>query len=409
MNISLPREVLQIINTFKQNKFEAFIVGGCVRDLIIGNEPKDFDITTNAMPEDTIRLFEKTVPTGIKHGTITVIINDEMFEVTTYRVDGQYSDSRHPEEVFFTRNIEEDLSRRDFTINAMAYNYDKGMIDLFGGKDDINKKIIKTVGDANKRFNEDALRILRAIRFATVLNFEIEQNTYNEVVKNKNLINNISVERIREEFNKILISSNVKIGLKLLKETGIIQYIFKNIKLEIDDLILKNIENSISELHIRLAILLSQISDEKHILNCLKYLKYDNSTIKGTIALIKELHTIKHDISEVEIKQLINRLGKEETYNFLHILKLKLKYINIEDKNSYNRIIELDNYITKIIQNNEPIYLKDLNISGNDLIELGCKKGKSIGEILNILLLEVYKNPTINEYNSLKQIAIKHI
>ena len=206
MLINIPNNVQFIIDTFYKNNYEAFMVGGCVRDCLLGLTPKDYDITTSALPNITESLFEKTIPTGIKHGTITVVLDNENLEVTTYRTEGNYLDNRHPESVEFVSNIKEDLSRRDFTVNALAYNNKEGLIDYFNGIDDIKNKTIKAVGDPNKRFQEDALRMLRAIRFSCQLGFKIDDSTYAAIKSNYKLIKNISIERIRDELCKILTS-----------------------------------------------------------------------------------------------------------------------------------------------------------------------------------------------------------
>ena len=198
MNINIPKNVKFIIDTYYNNNYEAFMVGGCVRDSLLGLKPKDFDITTSALPEITENLFTKTIPTGIKHGTVTVVIDKENFEVTTYRTEENYIDNRRPEKVEFVKDLKEDLSRRDFTINAFAYNDKEGLIDYFNGMDDLKNKVIRAVGDPNKRFNEDALRMLRAIRFSAQLGFSIESKTYDAIKDNVQLIKNKSNERIRE-------------------------------------------------------------------------------------------------------------------------------------------------------------------------------------------------------------------
>ena len=229
MNIYIPNEVKFIIDTFYKNNFEAFMVGGCVRDSILNNSPKEYDITTSAKPEDTLSLFEKTIPTGIKHGTVTVLINNNSYEVTTYRTEGNYLDNRRPSSVNFVSDIRDDLSRRDFTINALAYNKSAGLVDYFNGISDIKNSIIRCVGDADKRFKEDALRMLRAVRFSCQLNFDIEEETYNAILNNHKLIGNISFERIRDELCKILISDNPSKGLILLKDTGLLGIILPEI------------------------------------------------------------------------------------------------------------------------------------------------------------------------------------
>lgn len=208
MKIQLPEKVRIIINVLQKHGYEAYAVGGCVRDSILGRVPDDWDITTSATPLETKALFSRTFDTGIEHGTITVLLDKEAFEVTTYRVDGEYEDSRHPKEVTFTRSLKEDLLRRDFTINAMAYNDTEGLIDIFGGIEDLNNKTIRCVGNAEERFSEDALRILRAVRFAAQLGFEIEEETQEGIRKLAPTLANISAERIQVELIKMLISPN---------------------------------------------------------------------------------------------------------------------------------------------------------------------------------------------------------
>ena len=205
-DIRLPQKVNRIITSLQNAGFEAYAVGGCVRDSILGREPGDWDITTSAMPEETKALFEKTVDTGIEHGTVTVLLEREGFEVTTYRIDGKYEDSRHPKEVTFTRSLKEDLLRRDFTINAMAYNEKNGLVDIFGGLRDLKERKIRCVGDAKARFSEDALRILRGIRFAAQLGFSIDEETKAGMEKLAPTLKNISAERIQTELVKMLIS-----------------------------------------------------------------------------------------------------------------------------------------------------------------------------------------------------------
>ena len=207
--ISMPGEVTTALNILNNNGFEAYIVGGCVRDSLLGVAPKDWDITTSAKPEEIIKCFKRyrTINTGLKHGTVTVVINRKQLEVTTYRIDGRYTDNRHPDSVLFTEKISHDLKRRDFTVNSLAYNQ-QGLIDLFGGAEDIKNKVIKCVGEPNERFNEDGLRILRALRFASVLDFDIDENTSFSIHRNKELLSNISKERISSEFSMLVTGVN---------------------------------------------------------------------------------------------------------------------------------------------------------------------------------------------------------
>ncbi|NLZ82338.1 MAG: CCA tRNA nucleotidyltransferase, partial [Clostridiales bacterium] len=220
MKIQIPDKVNNIIDTIMSHGYEAYIVGGCVRDMVLGKEPEDWDITTSATPLQIKKIFKRTIDTGIQHGTVTVLLDHEHFEVTTYRLDGIYEDNRHPKEVSFTSSLTEDLRRRDFTINAMAYNKEEGFIDQFDGLADLEKGIIRCVGDPDERFNEDALRILRAVRFSAQLDFTIESATLEAIKDKVGFLRNISAERIRIELMKLLVSDHPE-RLRLLYETGI--------------------------------------------------------------------------------------------------------------------------------------------------------------------------------------------
>ncbi|MCR1824761.1 CCA tRNA nucleotidyltransferase, partial [Terrisporobacter muris] len=241
MKMDLPPKVKYIIDKIYENNYEAYIVGGCVRDAILGFEPNDYDITTSATPKVIKEIFRdfKCIDIGIEHGTVSVVIDDDIYEITTYRIEGEYKDHRRPENVDFTSKLEEDLKRRDFTINAMAYNEKEGLIDLFGGNIDIENKIIKTVGNPYNRFNEDGLRMIRAIRFSSKLNFKIEDNTLLAIYDNAQIIKNISLERITDEFNKIILSNKPENVIYLFK-TKLLNYL--NISSEED-------ENKIAELY----------------------------------------------------------------------------------------------------------------------------------------------------------------
>ena len=208
--MNIPKPVVYIIEELEKNGFEGFIVGGCVRDYLLGFSPKDFDITTNALPQDIKNIFSHTIDTGIEHGTVTVVIDKQNFEVTTYRIDGEYKDNRRPENVIFSEKIDEDLSRRDFTMNAIAYSINKGFVDTFNGREDIKNKLIKGVGEADKRFKEDALRMMRGVRFSAQLGFDIEEKTFNAIIDNASLIKNISIERTRDEFLKLVKSDYIE-------------------------------------------------------------------------------------------------------------------------------------------------------------------------------------------------------
>lgn len=417
MHIKIPDKVKFIIDTFYENNYEAFMVGGCIRDSLLSKEPKDYDIATSALPNITESLFEKTIPTGIKHGTITVLLDKEPFEVTTYRIEGEYKDNRRPDEISFVTNIKDDLSRRDFTINAFAYNSKEGLKDYFNGLEDLQNKIIRTVGDSNKRFNEDALRMMRAIRFASQLDFNIEKSTLDGIKKNKNLLKNISSERIRDELCKLLLSDNPRKGLNLLKDCGVLDVIIpeltsligfnhktKDYNEDLFDHTLSVVENTPNDLILRLSALFHDIGKPKVNDNIseditrkiLTRLHFDNKTIKSVCILIKEYMNVLGNSTDIDIKRFINRTSKENIYSLLefqkaHILSLKNSDLDLYELNN------MKNKIDNIINSNIPLSIKDLNIDGSILTkELNLKPGKVIGETLNYLLEVVLNNPNLN-------------
>ena len=430
MKINIPDPVNLIIETFYNNGYEAYMVGGCIRDSLLSKNPKDYDIATSAPPSITESLFEKTIPTGIKHGTITVLINNEPFEVTTYRTEGTYKDNRHPEEVSFVTNIKDDLSRRDFTINAFAYNEKERLKDYFNGIEDLKNKIIRTVGDSNTRFNEDALRMLRAIRFSSQLGFSIEEKTLNAIIKNKYLIKNISLERIRDELSKILLSDNPKKGFLLLKECGILDIIIPELTPSIDfnqrnkyhheDVFnhsLSVLENTPKDLTLRLAALFHDIGkpecfflDEKGngrffghnnvssdiTKKILKRLRFDNKTIKNVSLLIKEHMNVLDNPSDAAIKRLINRVSLENINLLFSLQEADIKSLK-DSIDPLNKLNIMKDKANKIINSKEPLSVKDLSIDGSDLINnLSIKPGKIIGDTLNHLFKLVLENPKLN-------------
>lgn len=440
MKFNIPDNVSFIIDTFYKNGFEAHIVGGCVRDCVLGRNPNDWDITTSALPEDMQKLFSHTVPTGIKHGTITIVIGHENYEVTTYRIDGEYSDNRHPDEVIFTDSLKEDLSRRDFTINAMAYNHKSGLVDPFKGLEDIENKIVRCVGDADKRFNEDALRMIRAIRFASQLKFEIGADTFSAISHNHGLIKNVSIERIREELSKILLCEKPSIGMNALKDSGLLKYILPEIMRCIDfnqrnphhdktvfEHILSVLDSSPSDLVIRLAALLHDIGkpdsftiDEKGIghfyghelksrdiaESLLKRLKFDNNTIKRVKILVLEHMHRYTKLKPASIKKFITRVGIENLNDLFELQRADIK--GSASPFDFSSIEYMKDEVQKIISQNQPISVKDLQIDGSDLITLGIKPGKIIGDILNHLLEEVLETPQLNSKETLLELAKKY-
>ena len=430
MQINLPAEVEEIIKTLNNGGFEAYIVGGCVRDSLLGRTPNDWDITTNALPEDVQNLFKHTVPTGIKHGTITVVMNDN-YEVTSFRIDGDYGDNRRPDSVKYTSSLIDDLARRDFTINALAYNHDKGLIDYFDGMWGLRNKMIICVGNAEDRYNEDSLRMIRGIRFAAQLNFNIALSAFEPIKKNKDLIKNISQERIRDELCKILLSDNPSSGLRMLRFSGLLEIILPELYDCVDfdqhnehhnknvfDHILEVIDNTPNDLTIRLAALFHDIGKPQtfsmgengnghfythHMRSMdmaeeiLKRLKFDNKTISSVCILVKEHMNRFEYLRTGNIKRFINRVGIEnlDLLFELQIADIKGSKPQYDIYDIYD-ILNLKEECKRIIDEKQPLTVKDLAINGHDLMALGYKQGKDIGAILTKLLDLVIENPELN-------------
>ena len=407
MKINLPPKVRYIINKIYENNYEAYIVGGCVRDAILGFEPNDYDITTSASPNTIQEIFKdfKCIETGIEHGTVSVVIEDEIFEITTYRIEGEYKDHRRPDKVDFTDRLEEDLKRRDFTINAMAYNEKKGLIDLFGGKEDLNNKIIKTVGNPYDRFNEDGLRMIRAIRFSSKLNFTIEKETLKAIYDKSFIINNISLERITDEFTKIILSDKPE-NIKYLFETKLLKYL--NISNEDDIGKLKQFYNEIvilkkinKNLEKRLALL--DYIVEKNNINCKSFcneLIYSKKIIKNHNIILTLLKNIEIDhLNKVEIKKILSGVDRNLLEEYLDISRI------IYDKEK--KVDEIIDILSEIEENNECYIIKNLKVNGRDIMSLGYKN-KEVGEVLNYLLEIVIEDYTLNKKDVLTK-KIKEI
>ena len=399
-----------IIEKLEKNGFEGFIVGGCVRDSIMGRKPNDWDITTNALPKDLIEIFERTIPTGIEHGTVTVMIGEEAYEVTTYRVDGEYVDMRHPEKVNFSKNIGDDLSRRDFTINAMAYNEKRGIVDAFNGIEDIENKIIRCVGNPDIRFNEDALRIIRAIRFSAKLGFEISDDTYKSMEKNIENLKLVSKERINKELEEIIEYNALKI--KIFNDTGLSEWLFGKKLIEsdlCDSYSIKSLSDSVEdELHMQTckrALSFKSIS-EKDLKAIMKNLRYSKKDIDFTSKTHKVINDIKYkalteekvNIEEkrVLIKCLLGEIGNN------NLAKYAIYSIFIEKKRNPTICFKLFN---DIIDLGECFSVSKLGLNGKDIIENNIAKGAQIGEILEALLDHVIKNPLDNEKDILLALA----
>lgn len=438
--IVLPDNVGYIIEKLNSFGFEAFIVGGCVRDRILGRAPYDWDITTNALPADIKRIFEKTYDTGIKHGTICVAADKEYVEVTTYRIDGEYTDNRRPDSVQFTSSLKEDLARRDFTINAIAYHPNVGFVDYFEGIKDLENCRIKAVGDANLRFGEDALRMLRAIRFSAQLGFSIEKATYDAILTNSSLIKNISYERIRDELTKILVSPN-PMYFDYLYQTGLLEHILPEFMIcydtqqnnpyhvySVSEHILHTVKYVNNSSILRWTMLLHDIgkplrktTDEKGIdhfyghqqasaelaSSILNRLRFDKETIKKIIRLI-----IYHDLdildNEKSIRKVIAKVGEDSFLELLEVQKADAMGQNpiYLDK----RMIMMDNIIkmyNKIKNDNQCLNKREMAINGHDLIQMGMKPGKDIKNMLNYLFDCILENPELNDKQKLIDIA-KH-
>ncbi|GAA0674994.1 CCA tRNA nucleotidyltransferase [Clostridium cadaveris] len=406
MNIFIPQKVKFILDTLISNGFDAYIVGGCVRDSILNKIPNDYDVTTNAFPDDIMRLFDKIIPTGISHGTVTVLIDKEPFEVTTFRTESDYLDNRHPSKVFFVKDVKEDLSRRDFTINSMAYNTKYGLVDPFNGVKDLNLKIIRCVGDSSLRFKEDALRMLRAIRFSSQLDFQIDNNTLSAISENKDLLKNISAERIRDELIKMLLSDKAFIAINHMINTKTLKVILPELyEILLTNKSLNNIDLLPNKLYIRLCYLMVPLKNFKLCKGLLKHLRFDNNTINLTMKFYDAILKNFNLQDRVSIKNLIYNISKNNIFDFLSLLKI----IYINDFDHIKLIEKAQLQVEDIISNKEPLSIKDLKINGNDLKELGIKDGRIIGSILNFLLENVLRNPEINTKNHLLKLSNQYI
>lgn len=372
---NIPSKIEYVLNCLNDNNYEAYIVGGCVRDMLMGITPHDFDITTSATPEEIISLFDKTIPTGIKHGTVTVLIEKTPIEVTTFRYEEGYTNHRSPDSVRFVKNLKEDLSRRDFTVNAMAYN--KKMVDYFDGTTDIKNKVLRAVGNPEIRFKEDALRILRLFRFASTLGFTIEENTLKSALKVADGLKYISYERIFQELEKAVIGENIEALSPLIKNGSLD---FLEIKKEPDFIKIKALPKEL-----RLFAFLYLSSD--NILDVLDILRASNAQknhAKSLLLLLSsEIPKTKADIK----KSLTSKKIYED---YIQILNC----IFGEETNNITTMLE------EIFDNNEPYLISHLAINGNLLIEKGYK-GYEIGKILHELLNLVIENPTLNTKENL--------
>lgn len=438
--INIPADANELIHTLQNNGHSAYIVGGCVRDSILGRTPHDYDICTSATPSEMLEIFKdrKIIETGLQHGTVTVVVNGEPYEITTYRIDGIYSDNRRPDTVTFTDKLVEDLRRRDFTINAMAYNDEEGLIDLFNGIEDIKHKKISCVGSAKDRFGEDALRILRAIRFAAQLEFTIIPGTDWEIHKQYKNLENISIERINSEFCKIASSDDFCVELLLYKD------VFSLFIPELKDMFdfpqnnpwhiwdvfghtIHAIEYCDSDdLTVRLAVLFHDFGKPhsyqdgedgiRHFKGhgrvsaditdyIMKRLRFDNETRNNVVELVY-YHDATFEVGKKYVKRWLNKIGEKQFRRLLQVKKADNKAQNLElSSDRIEELSEIESLIDEVLQEEECFSLKDLAVNGKDLMSVGYKAGKELGNTLNMLLQLVIDGDCPNEKEKLLQEA----
>lgn len=435
--VELPEQVKYIINTIMEAGYEAYAVGGCIRDSILGRIPDDWDITTSAPPEQVKALFRRTLDTGIQHGTVTVMLDKEGFEVTTYRIDGEYEDSRHPKEVTFTANLAEDLKRRDFTINAMAYNDGTGLVDLFEGIGDLDGKIIRCVGNAKERFTEDALRIMRAVRFSAQLGYDIEEQTKEAIRQLAPNLRQISAERIQTELIKLVTSPHPEY-LRRAYELGITREIMPEFDAcmeteqnnphhcySVGDHTLAAMQAVPPDKVLRLAMLFHDIgkpdtltTDENGVHHfhghpavseemsrkILRRLKFDNRTTDQVTRLVR-YHDYKVEPTQKNVRRAVMKVGED-----IFPLLLQVKRADMEAQSAYQRrekeenLQDVSRLYEQIISQKQCVSLKTLAVSGKDLMEYTkMEPGKRIGEVLKYLLDFVVDDPSRNE----KQVLLK--
>lgn len=442
MRMKLPEQVNQIIHTLKEQGYDAYAVGGCVRDTILGRMPQDWDITTSARPQEVKSLFGHTIDTGIQHGTVTVMMDHVGYEVTTYRIDGEYEDGRHPKNVIFTGNLVEDLKRRDFTINAMAYNEESGLVDAFDGVGDLEKGIIRCVGEPHERFTEDALRMLRAFRFAAQLGFEIEPATRRAASDLAENLFKISAERIQMELVKLLVSDNpqemrdvYKAGLSriFLPEFDRMMQtpqINKHHMYSVGEHTIRTMQEIAKDKVLRLTMLLHDVAKpvcittddrgqnhfkghpregEEMARRILQRLKFDNDTTDRVCRLIR-YHDDRPELTERNVRRAMSRISSENMGALFAV-----KRADTLGQSMYCRQEKLDYVDTyeqiyqDILEKEQCVQKKDLAINGRDLIALGMKPGKDLGRVLDALFEQVLDEPELNTRERLMELASRFI
>jgi tRNA nucleotidyltransferase (CCA-adding enzyme) len=406
MRITLPQNVQNILTKLTGAGYEAYAVGGCVRDSLLNEEPKDWDITTSAFPDQVKQLFSRTVDTGIQHGTVSVLFGKESYEITTYRIDGNYEDSRHPKEVSFTASLTEDLKRRDFTINAMAYNEESGLVDLYNGMGDLNQKKIRCVGDPQERFQEDALRMMRAVRFSAQLGFRIEDDVLETIKKLAPNIAKVSEERIRTELVKILESCHPE-EIKLLRETGLMKVFLPEVDMVMSDtneeLKLLKMLTQIENIKLRIVGLFFQINSPRIAVEILRRLKFDHITINKTKLLLLWVN-VNPELTGSGVRKIMSQAGNQLFPDLFDLQRAVASTLPEKEKEaSFVRIKEYQKQWEGILERQECVYIKQLAITGEDIIQLGVPQGKQIGEILNYLLEQVIEDPEKNQFDLLSE------
>ena len=440
---------------FEEKGFQAYLVGGAVRDLILKKPCSDWDVATNATPEQVMSMFKFVVPTGIAHGTVTVHFHKTEIEVTTFRTESEYSDGRHPDKIAYASTIEEDLSRRDFTMNAIAVNLRNGKIcDPFGGRKDIRKKVIRTVGIPNERFMEDGLRPIRALRFASQLNFSIEKDTFSEIFKPdiQKKITSISIERFRDEFLKMLKSEKPSVGLKLMEETRILKLFIPEFEVcrgciqgdgrgfhdfdVMDHLIYACDGAPKNNYKVRLAALFHDIGKPfcKRVIENEKdgqlftFYNHDNEGAKITEKILRRLkfsneeiadvsHLVKNHMfhyesswSDAAVRRFIVRVGLQYMDDLFDlrvadVFGMHNNQVNLRNSTTSENILELKERIEKITEKQNALSLKDLCVNGKDLMDIGIPSGKKIGVVLNELFEAVLEDPDMNSREKLLKLA----
>lgn len=416
MRIQIPSHVEYIIGKLNQNGYEAFAVGGCVRDTLLGRTPGDWDITTSARPEQVKALFRRTIDTGIQHGTVTVMLERTGYEVTTYRIDGEYEDGRHPRQVEFTSDLLEDLKRRDFTINAMAYSHETGIVDAFGGMEDLEKRVIRCVGEPMERFEEDALRILRAIRFSAQLDFSIEEKTREAITRIAPNLAKVSRERVQMELTKLLCSDHPE-QIRQVYETGISRYVSEEFsclpweKAEISPALPK-------EKYVRWAAFLrcacpAEQDSWQTDLSCEKaaeknFCEEREKAVRAGGRILRDLKLDNETIGRV--KTLTSWCGEKLLPEAPSVRRAMSKM----EPEVWDALVELNQYgdeilcLTKEIRAaGDCLDLKHLAVNGRDLMSAGVRPGKDMGEILNRMLQEVLERPENNQKEILMSMFVK--